>query len=168
MEGPGIYFPNWYRNKKREESQPKAQNQKSWCGAQGINNGNKQTDNNGQPTITINEKHQFQFPTRPKQQAKAPGGLLGSSFWKFGRDIISLMKASSNRGLWRSCKLKSQPTASKKHLKKLEKKFSVFLWIKPLMLFTACFFPPQKAADQNWPCLIPIRSTGGGQETRGS
>ena len=32
---------------------------------------------NGQPTTTINEKHQFQFPTRQKQQAKASGGLLG-------------------------------------------------------------------------------------------
>jgi len=51
---------------------------------------------NGQPTTTINEKHQFQFPTRPKQQAKAPGGLLGREgfFGRFGRGIISLLEVS--------------------------------------------------------------------------
>ena len=44
MEGPGIYFPNWFR-KKREGGQQSPQNQEKSCGAQGINNSNKQTDN---------------------------------------------------------------------------------------------------------------------------
>ena len=51
---------------------------------------------NGQPTTTINEKHQFQFPTRQEQQEKAPGGLLGREgfFGRFGKDIISLLEVS--------------------------------------------------------------------------
>ena len=161
MEGPGIYFPNWYRNKKREESQPKAQNQKSWCGAQGINNSNKQTDN--QNTLKSNNNyHQRKTSIQISYQAETTSESARWPPWEGGFFLGDLgersfhgSSASSNRGLWRVASWRAN--FGIKETPQSRSSFSVFLWIKPFSRYLLNVFSH---------LLIPIRSTGGGQDQR--